>query len=486
MSQPTIAAGRHTLDGTVRVFLAESLLLPTGLATLAFLTRQLGAGGYGLFILAAQVVTWIEWSITTLTARAVNKCVSEATDWRPVATTVLHLHLAVSVPVAVALALLAGPLAKALGQPVLTGYLQLFALDIPLFCLAQAHRNILIGLGHYRQRAWLGAGRWLVRLVLVFLLVGCGLAVNGAIWSLIGASAVELIVARRLIQPPFWARSNFPVRRLLTTALPLFVLGICLRLFDRIDLFILSRQGASAAQAGLYGAAGNLALLPALFSQAFSPLLLATLTRLRRAGQEAHARAMARDAMRLTILMLPFAAMTAGAASEIVRLVAGPQFTGAAALLRALIFAAVGSALISVATGVLIAADRSWWTVGVGGPTIFIAAGALCLAIPKWGPQGAANVMTGSAWLGAALAVILVAIHWRIAPPFWSVARALVVSGAAYAAARAWSTPGALVVLKLAVLSAGVVAGYIGLREFDERERQLAWSLIPWQRNSPS
>jgi hypothetical protein len=35
-------AGRHLLDGTVRVFLAEALMLPTGLLTVAVLTRRLG------------------------------------------------------------------------------------------------------------------------------------------------------------------------------------------------------------------------------------------------------------------------------------------------------------------------------------------------------------------------------------------------------------------------------------------------------------
>jgi O-antigen/teichoic acid export membrane protein len=355
----------------------------------------------------------------------------------------------------------------------------LFALDIPLFSIVQAHRNILIGLGGYRQRAWLSAGRWLARLALIMLFVGLGFAINGAIVALIGASVVELVVARRFVRPSFWGRSNFPIRLLLAAATPLFILGICLRLFDRIDLFILKSLGASAAQAGLYGAAGNLAVMPGLFAQSFSPLLLSTLTRLRRDGQEAHARSMARDSLRLVILLLPGAALIAGAAPEIVRLVTGPQFNGAAPLLQALIFAAIGSVLISVATGVLIAANRSWWTMAVGVPTVLVAVGALFWAIPQWGARGAANVTAGCAWLGAVIAVALVAAHWKIAPPVWSVIRSVAVSGAAFALASWWSTPGAWVVVKLAVLGIGVVAAYLGLGEFNARERALAWSLMP-------
>ena len=69
--------GRHTLDGPIRVFLAEALILPTGLVTLAFLTRRLGAADCGLFTLTVTVVTWIEWTLTAMFARAINKCVSE-------------------------------------------------------------------------------------------------------------------------------------------------------------------------------------------------------------------------------------------------------------------------------------------------------------------------------------------------------------------------------------------------------------------------
>ncbi len=476
------SAGRHTLDGTIRVFLAESLILPTGLVTLAFLTRRLGATDYGLFALAAAAITWIEWSLTTMFARAVNKCVSEAADWQPVATTVLRLHLFTSVAVAVLLMMVAGPVATGLGEPALADYLRLFALDIPLFSLAHAHRNILIGIGDYRQRAWLSAGRWLARLVLIVLLVGVGWSIHGAIVAIIGASVVELVMARRFIRPSLWRPSGFPVRRLLLSALPLLVLGVCLRLLGKGDLFILKALGATAAQAGLYGAAQNLAVVPGLFAQAFSPLLLSTLTRLRRDGRLQQARSMARDSIRLVILLLPFAALAAGAAPEIVRLVAGAQFTGASVLVQWLIFAALAFVLISVATVILVAADRSWWAVAVAGPMVLIALVGQFWAIPHWGARGAAMVTTVCAWLGALIAVGLVAADWRVAPPRWSVIRSVAVSGAAYALAQWWPAPGWLVMVKLAVLVVTVLVAYFLLGEFDARERALAWSLMPWRK----
>jgi len=48
------------LDGTIRVFLAEVLFLPSGLLTAAFLNRRLGPEGYGMFTKATTLVAWLD------------------------------------------------------------------------------------------------------------------------------------------------------------------------------------------------------------------------------------------------------------------------------------------------------------------------------------------------------------------------------------------------------------------------------------------
>src|SRR5262245_12459863 len=85
--------GRHLRDGTVRVFLAEALMLPTGLLTVAVLTRRLGPHDYGLFVLAATLVIGIETTISSLFSRATVKFIGAAEDWRGVGATVLRLAL---------------------------------------------------------------------------------------------------------------------------------------------------------------------------------------------------------------------------------------------------------------------------------------------------------------------------------------------------------------------------------------------------------
>ncbi len=472
--------GRHTLDGTVCVFLAEVLMLPTGLVTTAVLTRHLGTDGYGLFTLVATLVAWVEWSIAALFACATYQRVGAATDWRPVGTTVLRLHLAASTACAALLVVVASPVARILGEPLLTGYLRLFAIDIPICSLAYAHRDILIGTGGFRQRALVTGSRWLIRMLLIVALVGLGFSVTGAIVASIGASLVEVGIARCFVRPSLLAPTNVPALSLLGIAAPLFLYAISITLVEKLDLFFLKTLGGSADLAGIYGVAQNLAIAPRLFALAFSPLLMSTLIRLLRDGDARLARDMGRDGMRLVIVLLPFAGMAAGATGEIVEAIAGKRFGDAGPLLAVLIFGAVAMTMIAVATAILIAAGKPGWTFAAVSPLVPLAVGGHLVAIPRFGAMGACGVTAGCAMLGAVVTVGAAYRLWRIAPPVGSLLRSVLVCGGAYALAALWTTGGLLLLLKLSVIALLIAASLLGLGEFDQREIALARSLIPW------
>lgn len=211
MSSSPVKPSNQMLGGTIRIFLAEALLLPTGIITAGFLSRQLGADGYGLFTLATTAIAWLEWSVTSVFTRATIKFVGEAADnWQPVGATVLRLHLFIGTGVMLLVWLLANPFAKLLGEPILANYLILFALDIPLFCLGYAHRSILVGVGGFSQRAVATAGRWIARLILIVVLVQLGFSVQGAIVGSIGASLIELIISRFYIRPSLFKNQLSP------------------------------------------------------------------------------------------------------------------------------------------------------------------------------------------------------------------------------------------------------------------------------------
>jgi O-antigen/teichoic acid export membrane protein len=468
--EPRPGGGRRLASGTLYVFLAEALIFPTGLATAAFLTRVLGPEDYGLLTLAATLAAWFEWTVVSIFARAAVKFIGEADDWRPVATTVVRLYLIAGVLAALAFAALARPAALLLGEPRLQGYLLVYALDLPLFCLSQAHMAVLVGVGEFPSRATAAVGRWIGRLLLMLVLVGMGYSVYGAIAANVGASVVELAIARYCIRPPLLGRSSFAAGRLWGYAVPLFLFAISMRLFDRVDVVAIKALGGTGAQVGLYGAAQNLSLVPLLFGSVLAQILLSTLSSMQRDGRIEASDRLARNGIRVIVVLFPFAAMVAGSAHEIVTLIFGAAFAATAPLLALLIFAGVALAMIQVTSAVLTASARPGLTFATAGPLVLTAVAGHVALIPLFGPIAAAAVTTVCAFVAGAATIVLVGSVRGIAVPLATLARSVVAAALAYVAASGWSTPGPWVMVKLAAVSGLIVAVLAVLGELDASE----------------
>jgi O-antigen/teichoic acid export membrane protein len=476
-SQP----GRHLFDGTVRVFLAGLLFPLTGIITAAFLTRRLGPEGYGLLVLSATLVAWIELGINSFFARATIKFVAEAKDWRPIGVTVSRLHFLAGVCGALLLSLLALPLAKGLQEPALTPYLCLYSLHIPLTGLAQGYQNILVGIGYYKQKAVGTAAQWIARLILILLLVELGLSIEGAILGSIGASLVEIAISRRYVRLPFFGHPLLPSRQFWNIGILLFLSGFSLNTFPSLGLVMLKVFGGSAQDAGIYGAAQNLAILPGLFSMAFAPLLFSTLSRMLSAGETEQAKDIGLATMRIALGLLPVAAMVAGADSEIVTLFFGPPFTPAAPLFSLLIFGAVAFVMISVSITIVTAAGPPHLTLWLSAPLILLAMGGYWLMVPTFGGVGAAFVTAACSWIGAATCGWVVYRLWAIAPPMGTLVRSVSAAMLAYAVASLWPTSGAWVFVKMSIISVIILLTYLVLREFSAAEIAQVRSILKWK-----
>lgn len=469
-SPDSLNPGQQVLGGTLRNFAAEALILPTGLITAAFLTRRLGPADYGYYTLAAATIAWLEWTIISVFSRSTIKFVSESDDWHPIGAVVLRWHLIISMAAMLSVFLGANLLAKLFDADILASYLRLFALDIPLFSLAHAHTNILLGLGSIRERAIACASRWTARLILIVLFVEMGFSVEGAILGSIGASIVELCIGRYFVRPSLSCKKKIQLRSFWNYSAALFMFVLSIRLFERIDLFALKALGGTAAQAGFYAAAQNLTLVPGLFALSFSPILLAVLSRTLRKDQNEKAKQTARDAMRAVILLLPLAGMIAGASTEIVEIIFGNSFRDAAPLLSFLIFGAIGMVMISVATTILTAAGKPGWTFTLTGPIVPSAIIGNMIMIPRMGPLGASIVTTVLSVLVASGAVLAVHRLWHIMPSGKTFCRSALVTIIVYLGAYLWPAEGLWLLLKLTCVAGIGVVLLLGLGEFTTQE----------------
>jgi O-antigen/teichoic acid export membrane protein len=470
LSQFSSQPGRHLIDGTVRAFLAGLLFPLTGIITAAFLTRRLGPEGYGLLVLSATLVVWIELGINSFFARATIKFVAEAEDWRSIGVTVSRLHFLTGVGGALLLTLLAFPLAALMNEPVLAPYLCLYSLHIPLTGLAQGYQNILVGIGHFKQKAVSSAGQWIARLVLIIVLVEIGLSIEGAILGSIGASLVEIAISRRYVGLPFFGHAMFPSQKFWNVGLILFLSGMSLGSYSSLGLVMLKTFGGTAQEVGIYGAAQNLSILPGIFSMAVGPLLFSTLSRMLSAGEVDQAKAIGRATMRMVLGLLPIAAMVSGAASEIVTLFFGQPFESAAPLFALLIWGAVAFVMITVSMTIVTAARPLRLTLMLSAPLLLLAMAGYWVMIPMFGGLGAAVVTALCSWLGAVTIVLVVYRLWSIFPPMGTLWRSVVVSVLAYALAVMWPTTGLLLLIKLAFIGIVIFLGYLILREFSADE----------------
>jgi O-antigen/teichoic acid export membrane protein len=467
------------LDGTARVFLAGLLFPLTGLITAAFLTRRLGTDGYGLLVLATTVFGWFEFSINSFFSRATIKFVGEAKDWRAVAGTVIRLHVMAGFGGGFLLILLSFPVASLLHEPLLTPYLILYALHLPISSLSQGHQNILIGMGHFRQKAVSNAGRWLARLVLILVLVGAGLSVFGAILGSLGAAIVELAVTRRYIKPPFPDRFTVCVRPFFDLGLVLGLSSLFLLIFFSLGLIMLRTLGGTIQQVGLYGAAQNLAVLPGLFGTAFSPLLLSTLSRLLTDKKIGEAKEMMQGAMRIALGLFPFGALMAGAAPEIVTWVFGASFEPAAPILALLIVGAIAFVMVSIAAVIATASGVPTFALYVSVSLTVCALIGNYWLIPSLGAFGAALATAICQIIGAIVSIGIIYRVWSIVPPAGTLWRSLTSSLVAYVFAVAWPVGGSWLVIKMIGISAIILLIYKTLGEFSHDEIAHFRSFLP-------
>ena len=471
--------------GTLLVIGAEALAFPAGLAATILLTRHLPASQYGALALGLATVAWLEWTVVSLFSRAGYKLVAEAADWQETAGAVVRSFALAGLLVGLLLFAAAGLIAGLFGVPALTVVLRILAVEIPLFAVAQAYRTVLVGRGWHGSRATVAASRWTARALLIAIGVLLGLSLPGLAVVIVAATAVELALARWRVGTgvPLIGVTALSMRRLLSLAAPLAISAVCMRLFDRLDLFAIRMFGIPLETVAAYGVAQNLALAPGLLALAFVPALIAALSARFAAGDVAGAHRTATDSLRVGLLVLPAACLAAGGAPALVQTLFGADYIASGPLFAALVIGSTGALMLSLASAILVAAGRPRWTIVLAAPMVPAALLGHLLVIPRAGAIGAAFVTAATSLGAAGVGCLAVRRLVGIPLPLKTLARALVVGVAAYwAGASLLPEPGitalvGLVMLTAAAAAALVLAGELTLSERDRARRWMAAAL---------
>ena len=481
---PPPPARSGLLGGTAWGLAAEAVALPVALVLVFLLTRHLGAAGYGAYALAAALATFVQAGLNASLSHATVRFVRTARgDERArVETSCLRLHLAIGAVAACTLFAGSDALAVLLDAPALGAHLRLFAPGLVLMAAAGAHEHVLVGRERYRERALMRLTGWVARLALLLPLLPVGIAVEGAIATHLGGWAASLALGRRYARPALLG-PGASTGALARFALSMLGSGAALLAFSCLDLVALKAFGANLAETGLYVAAQNLALVPAMLLGAFIAPMVANASAAHAAGDVERLRRAARDALRLPLLLGPFVALGAGAAGPVVRLAYGEGFVDAAGPLRALLLGSVALAFVSVCSGLLAAAGRSGLIALVTVPMPVLAGIGLAWVVPGHGIDGAAALIAAVSSAAALGAIAAVRVAIGTPPPARTLVGALATSAGAFVLAGALHGRGIALALGLAGLALVALAALRASGAIDAKDVAALRTLLPGARD---
>ncbi len=289
----------------------------------------------------------------------------------------------------------------------------------------------------------------------------------GQVTGAVAGGSVSWYLARRSFKLRFvWARW----KEMVSFSLPLVVSSVAVFFSIYVDRFFI-KELLGLADVGLYGVGYRLAsivgLLMAGFQGALTPLIYQNYMK------PSTPQDLARIFRYFLAAVLPLALLISTFSPELVRLLTGPEYSGAWTVIPILVFGIVLGNLYIFAPGLAIAKKTSWFAiVNIGAAAIN--AGLNVVLIPAFGIVGAAAATTATALLAFSCFIIL-SQRIYVVPHEWSSVLTAVCITVFLILLMVWTTPGAEhisiqnTLLKLSVCAIGAIATARLLLRSEER-----------------
>lgn len=423
-----------------------------------YLIRRLAPEGYGLYTLTVTLAALVEKVLVSLWNRQTVKLVSETENWQSPAKTAFYMFTWSGLLFCAILIFASPALENILDVKDLGPVLMILALEIPLFAVSQSIVAIQTAKNVLHRTAFLGVVRWVGRLVFIIFFVESGLSVHGAVLGIVMACLLETIVA--LPFGKLFLSSNIPrlpFQQFYKAAIHIFLFEIAFFLLMYSDIYLLKFAGIDIGQVGIYAAAKNIGYVPYFLSFSFSAILLSTLGNLKQQENSTKSiKVVASQALRLCILALPFCAIAAGAAGEIIDLLYGAAYKKAAPLLSLLIIGGNLLVIGKIASVILISCNRLQNALK---SLIFLLIGVwsgLPWIISQTDLFGVALFITATLFICTAYLLVLTYKFSKVLPPPLTLFRSSIIAFLAFGIAT-WPVQGFLLPAKLLLICIFVV-----------------------------
>ena len=472
--------------GTFYLMVAEATFVLSGWAIHVGAGRILGDAQYGIFVLLLSLLTHYRIFLATGVNRAVSKYISEDPSLlKAVERQALKLQVVLGLALCAAVLLLAPVLARLWQKPELTSYIRLTGLFFPAFGVYSVYRGSLNGLKLFGKEALVENVYSLLKAAGFFALIYLFRdRVAGAVIGYLLAIAGAIVLARISLPAAEAGKPRtFPVMKIVAFAFPVLLLSFGNSLLQSLDLYFIQAllPAAETARAtSYYGCAQQFAKIPYLLLYALSLTLFPNISETTAAAgrEEATARTI-RKALRAGILIaLPLACLISAQAPGLIRLVYGKSFLAGADSLSLLIFGQIFLSFLIVLSTIVTAGGFPWLSFSLVALTVALSAGANYLLVPRYGILGAAAATTIACGLGMTGAAIAVRKRFGALLRPLSAIRIVLASALLYAAARALSPSGWIVLPVFAGLFILYLLVLIAVREIDGDDRKMLLSLV--------
>lgn len=401
---------------TTLLVASRALRFAIGLVNSIILARVLGVERLGAYAYAMGIAALFgllpSMGIATLVTRTVAR---ESTGGSGILKTALNAQALVS---GVTLLLIPGVASLLPGQPVPLLFIWLAAAQLTVGTLSWPYLGLLSGKMRYDRVAvaeLLSAVTGTVCLVVAAVSLGTP---AGFLCAQVVAATLAAVFARGLASPLIDTRdeSRVSLGSLFRSGLPFGAAAATEGLYRRIDVLLLGQLSSTVA-VGLYNVAYKPTNLLVYFGTTMAAPLFPIMAR---ASGKAVPLEFRRVLRGLALLAPTVALLFSGMAGPILRLMYGPGFVEASAIMVVLVWSAAANWLYAPLSAALQAQGKErWWLAVLVGGLALNASGNLW-AIPRWGALGAAGATLGSELVMVLAAAALVCRHFQSLPPLKS------------------------------------------------------------------
>ncbi len=391
---------------TLLLMISQGFFLVSGYTVNVGLARLLGPADFGTFGVVMSFLLVIQLFVITGIPIALQKFVAENMD----ASLTLHRrvlprHLAYSVLVFAFFWCTAPLFSKLLRDGRLTFYLQIASIDIIFYGLYKYYLSMQNGLHDFGKQTISGIAYAVSKPLTIFVLVGLGYGITGAIigntLGSVGGFLVGILLTRF---PEVKAKlEDIPFFRFAFTNVFYFV---GLQLLFAIDIWFV-KYHLSETVVGEYVSASSVAKIPYFLSLAVSSALLPSVARASKANDENRVQEIVRVILRYWLMLLLAMIVVVGATSDsLIVLFFGSSYQQAGPILAVLFAAIALLTFAAVMNTILISRGRLLPCLSVIGFLLVLDIVANAVLVPVFSGLGAAYATL----IAAASAVLLSAI----------------------------------------------------------------------------